>query len=578
MISDFFPGKGYINIWGEKGTPVISCERDRIRVEIATTRPFAGKIFVKGEYANKDCVRYYANGSPVAAQQESSETTMGAPTITDNSGANIENAESKDDEAPLDSSLWVGNEENVEEAALPLPRPEQAYRFTNGDEVLTKIAQNQKNVDEKIPIVKVTDLTGKEGSTSFISSSKWSGHGGASSTSLKPGSPYLGAFGGSHGESTTIKSEAERTTQGSVSKSETLTQRSSSTTSHLKIYQKLKADKDGQLKLEYPGPQGFLAENCPVTCAPCVCPSTDGPQERRRRNTNTVELSVPLGACNAKRDRKLSPPSLVVSFVAVISFHESFITKLDRAYHIQCAYTESNRSISTQIDVGMEAPTDLNNTVSPPICAYNIAGIDGKAIQNVRVGDRVKHEWTCKTSVPNVYTMLVHSCFVEDGAGQRYEVVDENGCSLDRYILNTPSYSSDGLTANVDAFMMKFPDRSSVDFQCAIKICSKLDGNCTLTPPDCSTKHTNQRRRRDTNAMDGESMTIHSNSLTVLDADIAQEIPEQLAYTSDPEMLPPEFCFSVAGFGILVSASTFLTTVAVGVAVANLYMRSQQRF
>ncbi|ETN72270.1 hypothetical protein NECAME_18925, partial [Necator americanus] len=52
-------------------------------------------------------------------------------------------------------------------------------------------------------------------------------------------------------------------------------------------------------------------------------------------------------------------------------------------------------------------------------------------------------------------------------------------CSLDRYILNTPSYSADGLTAEVDALMMKFPDKSSVDFQCAIKVCSKIDLNCT---------------------------------------------------------------------------------------------------
>ncbi|VDM84223.1 unnamed protein product [Strongylus vulgaris] len=42
----------------------------------------------------------------------------------------------------------------------------------------------------------------------------------------------------------------------------------------------------------------------------------------------------------------------------------------------------------------MEEPTDLNNTVSPPVCGYNIASADGKPIQNVRVGDRVKHEWS----------------------------------------------------------------------------------------------------------------------------------------------------------------------------------------
>ncbi|KAK6037596.1 hypothetical protein COOONC_24899 [Cooperia oncophora] len=52
-------------------------------------------------------------------------------------------------------------------------------------------------------------------------------------------------------------------------------------------------------------------------------------------------------------------------------------------------------------------------------------------------------------------------------------------CSLDDYILKTPNYYPDGLRATVDAFMMKFPDRSSVDFQCAIEVCSKFDQNCT---------------------------------------------------------------------------------------------------
>ncbi|KHJ81155.1 hypothetical protein OESDEN_19159, partial [Oesophagostomum dentatum] len=107
----------------------------------------------------------------------------------------------------------------------------------------------------------------------------------------------------------------------------------------------------------------------------------------------------------------LSPPSLVVSFVAVISFHESFITKLDRAYHIQCAYTESNKSISTQLDVGMTAPTDLNSTATPPVCAYQISSVDGKPIQNVRVGDRVKHEWSCTTTSPGTFSLCFFTQF-----------------------------------------------------------------------------------------------------------------------------------------------------------------------
>ncbi|KAK6051013.1 hypothetical protein COOONC_11481, partial [Cooperia oncophora] len=131
------------------------------------------------------------------------------------------------------------------------------------------------------------------------------------------------------------------------------------------------------------------------------------------------------------------------------------------------------------------APAQLNGTAPPPVCAYHISGASGQEIHNVRVGEQVKHEWICTSSVPKpdkgnspnegnsavekgnsskttevsvnldeprltslggpygpyscysfctslhlfseLYAMLVHSCYIEDGAGQRYQVIDEHG-------------------------------------------------------------------------------------------------------------------------------------------------------
>ncbi|KAK5980284.1 hypothetical protein GCK32_014003, partial [Trichostrongylus colubriformis] len=116
---------------------------------------------------------------------------------------------------------------------------------------------------------------------------------------------------------------------------------------------------------------------------------------------------------------------------------------------------------------------------------------------------------------------------------------------------------------------------STVDFQCSIQVCSKLDQNCTATtPPDCSSSDMLVRRRRRAATIEKESLTIHANSLTVLDADATQDLPHTLALTAEP-WLPSEFCLSIAGFGILVSASTFVATVAVGIAAANIYVRVQ---
>ncbi|KAK6023344.1 hypothetical protein OSTOST_10873, partial [Ostertagia ostertagi] len=365
------------------GNPVISCERDRILVTIATTRPFAGKIFVKGEYSNRQCMRAYVNGFPVP-----SEDTLLSPSP--------ERSPHKDEKlggvtAVPDASQEMGGD--YLDSAEILPSPEQAGRFLSDGDLQVSNRAKAADAHEHMP-----------GSGDYFTSSKWSGYGGASSSDHR-GKPYVGAFGGSRLEEIT-----------------------STVIPGLKVYQKSKLV-DSQEIPKYPGPQGLTSANCPLKCEPCcVCTKQEKIQERRRRDTNTVELSVPLGACNTKRDRKLSPPTLSVSFVAVISFHDSFITKLDRAYRIQCAYVEANRSLSTQLDVGTLAPSQVNGTAPPPVCGYHISGANGQQIQNVRVGDQVKkHEWICTTSAPKLYSMLIHSCYIEDGAGQRYQVIDENG-------------------------------------------------------------------------------------------------------------------------------------------------------
>lgn len=40
-----------------------------------------------------------------------------------------------------------------------------------------------------------------------------------------------------------------------------------------------------------------------------------------------------------------------VSTVVVVSFHDSFVTKVDRSYRIECAYEEPEQQVSTQLDV-----------------------------------------------------------------------------------------------------------------------------------------------------------------------------------------------------------------------------------
>lgn len=47
------------------GYPHVTCGVHSIRVDVDAERPFQGRVFVKGESYNKDCIRSFA-GSPAA--------------------------------------------------------------------------------------------------------------------------------------------------------------------------------------------------------------------------------------------------------------------------------------------------------------------------------------------------------------------------------------------------------------------------------------------------------------------------------------------------------------------------------
>uniref|UniRef100_A0A915BU26 ZP domain-containing protein n=1 Tax=Parascaris univalens TaxID=6257 RepID=A0A915BU26_PARUN len=69
---------------------------------------------------------------------------------------------------------------------------------------------------------------------------------------------------------------------------------------------------------------------------------------RTTRQAGTIaNIDIQLGTCNTKRSRSLSPPGVTISFTIVVSFHENFVTKVDRAYRIQCTYAEIDKTVAT---------------------------------------------------------------------------------------------------------------------------------------------------------------------------------------------------------------------------------------
>lgn len=89
-----------------------------------------------------------------------------------------------------------------------------------------------------------------------------------------------------------------------------------------------------------------------------------------------------------------------------------------------------------------------------------------------------------------IYGLLIHSCFVDDGRGNRYDLINERGlvlfhlilivfsCPIDKYLLADISYDEKSLGAFVNTHVFRYSDRIQLFFTCTLQLCFKEDGGC----------------------------------------------------------------------------------------------------
>ncbi|CAD6195250.1 unnamed protein product [Caenorhabditis auriculariae] len=209
------------------------------------------------------------------------------------------------------------------------------------------------------------------------------------------------------------------------------------------------------------------------------CRSDDGGRQ-------VAGIELPFDSCNTARTRSLNPKGVFVSTTVVISFHPQFVTKVDRAYRIQCFYMESDKTVSTQIEVSDLTTAFQTQVVPMPVCKYEIldGGPSGQPIQFATIGQQVYHKWTCDSETTDTFCAVVHSCTVDDGNGDTVQILNEEGCALDKFLLNNLEYPTD-LMAGQEAHVYKYADRSQLFYQCQISITIKDPGS-ECPRPTCS--------------------------------------------------------------------------------------------
>ncbi|KAE9553271.1 hypothetical protein FO519_003529 [Halicephalobus sp. NKZ332] len=207
---------------------------------------------------------------------------------------------------------------------------------------------------------------------------------------------------------------------------------------------------------------------------------------RSDENGRTVAgISLPFDSCNVARTRSLNPRGVFVTTTVVITFHPRFVTKVDRAYRVQCFYMEADKTVSAKIEVSDLTTAFQSQLVPMPICRYDVldGGPTGEPVSFAQVGDQVYHKFTCDTETVDTFCMVVHSCSVDDGNGDSVTIINDDGCALDRFVLNNLEYPTD-LMAGQEAHVYKYADRSQLFYQCQITITIKEPGE-ECSRPQC---------------------------------------------------------------------------------------------
>ncbi|TMS40218.1 hypothetical protein L596_006621 [Steinernema carpocapsae] len=237
------------------------------------------------------------------------------------------------------------------------------------------------------------------------------------------------------------------------------------------------------------------------------------------------QITLPFETCGVTRTRSLNPRGIFVSSTVVITFHPQFITKVDRAYRIQCFYMEADKTVSTQLEVS-DLTTALKTVQVPmPMCRYEIlkGGPDGEQVKFALIGEQVYHKWTCDSETEGNFCMKVHSCVVDDGKGDTVQLLNENGCANDKFLLNNLEYPTD-LMAGQEAHVYKYADRSELFFQCQIQIWLKDKAGDECERPECPALK--RRRRRADPEIEYYNLDVVSERIQTADIDTDAALPK----------------------------------------------------
>ncbi|VDM38661.1 unnamed protein product [Toxocara canis] len=200
----------------------------------------------------------------------------------------------------------------------------------------------------------------------------------------------------------------------------------------------------------------------------------------------TFSMVIQNGDCAMQKQRVAGTlEGVMFSLTIIVSFHSTFVTMADRAYRCMCFFRSIKR-LSSELDIFPIGVNQLHNTVKMPSCTYTIrtGSVNGRQVTYGQVGERIYHVWQCDDEAQ---TFFVHSCFVTDGRGNRFDLVDADGCSIDRAVQPELEYDLSANRVVAPTWGYKFSQTSLLNYQCVLEMCNIVGCEKHL-PPYCGSE------------------------------------------------------------------------------------------
>lgn len=304
-----------------------------------------------------------------------------------------------------------------------------------------------------------------------------------------------------------------------------------------------------------------------------------------------ITYNLPLRSCNTM-PTELDDGGIEYFNTIVVQPHLKLVTNQGRGFHVRCRYQTRDKVVTNdQTHVAMLQSLPLQAMAPMPGCTMKIFSGDPtrhQVAENVKIGDPL----TLVISIDKqeMFGLKISDCLVRDGLGWgEQRLINDDGCPVDGEIMGQFTYSSDKTEARVNFQAHKFPYTASVYYQCNVKLCVKLDGGCSNTPPSCNSIM--RRRRRDTvnenDAVKGVESLDGGTPATIevysgLYVNEASDISSKADSTDDVSRErtlddPNSICISQKSFAIGIAIAGLILMLAVVAAVLVLLAKRRHK-